>query len=70
MCVNCDQEVQAINIQRAAVLKDAIQHAKEKQVPVSIYHDPTTRRFEYIESQFAAGLPVVQTVSPHFQPPA
>jgi hypothetical protein len=69
-CDNCDQQQQAINAQRDAALKNAIAHAKEKQVPVSIYQDPATKEFHYIESQYAAGLPVLQTISPYFQPPA
>lgn len=67
-CDNCNQQQQVINAQQGAVLRKAIAHAKEKQVPVSIYQDPATREYLYVESAYAAGLPVVQTVSPYFEP--
>lgn len=68
-CPGCESQQQFQNIQRATTLKNAIAHAKEHQVPVAIYQDPATREFHYIESAHAAGLPVVQTVSPHFRLP-
>lgn len=66
-CEGCNQQQQIINAQRATALKNAIAHAKEKQVPVSIYQDPATREYHYVESAYAAGLPVLQTVSPYFE---
>ena len=69
-CPGCESQQQFINLQRQTVLKNAINHAKEKQVPVSIYQDPATREFHFVESRYAAGLPVLQTISPYFSLPA
>jgi len=69
-CDNCDQQQQTINAQRATALKKAVQYAQSKQVPVSLYQDPATREFLFVETQHAAGLPVFQTVSPNFRLPA
>jgi hypothetical protein len=69
-CDGCNQQQQVINSQRASALKNAIAYAKEKQVPVSLYQDPATREFLFVEARHANGLPVLQTISPYFEYPA
>jgi len=69
-CPGCEGPQQLSNAQRAAALKKAVQYAQSKQVSVSLYQDPATREFLFVEAQHAAGLPVFQTVSPDFRLPA
>lgn len=69
-CEGCNQQQQLINAQRASALAKAVQYAQSKQVQVSIYQDPATREFLFIETAHATGYPIIQTVSPDFRLPA
>jgi hypothetical protein len=69
-CPGCEGPQQLSNAQRATALKKAVQYAQSKQVPVSIYQDPATREFLFVETQYSAGLPILQNISPDFRLPA
>jgi len=69
-CPGCETQQQFLNAQRESALRKAIKYAQENQRTVAFYQDPATREFAFIDVEHAAGLPVLQNISPNFRLPA
>ncbi len=67
-CEGCEQTAKARTRVLDSIIKKAADYAKEHNKAVGIYQTPEGP--DFIELSLAAGIPILEIISPNYRPPA